>query len=189
LLFRYPTAEEPRGYVQSHVRLECGCRSDTWPVEDAIVTPYCADHVPQAFGRPQCPVKVLTAVRTFWEKATILHQEYHRPADKPLPPRYSRHYYDLAMLADSKHGSIAVGDVDLLARVVEHKRSFFRCGWARYDAAVPGTLRLVPPDHRIATLRSDYAAMASMFFGERPSFEQVLARLTKLEEDINRVPA
>jgi hypothetical protein len=30
--------------------------------------------------------------RTFWEKATILHSEHHRPIDKPTPDRFSRHY-------------------------------------------------------------------------------------------------
>jgi hypothetical protein len=34
-----------------------------------------------------------------WEKATILHAEAYRPESKKLPLRYSRHYYDLAMMA------------------------------------------------------------------------------------------
>ena len=39
-------------------------------------------------------MKVLSAERTFWEKATILHAEFYRPADKPMPDRFSRHYAD-----------------------------------------------------------------------------------------------
>jgi len=68
---------------------------------------------------------VLSVRRTFWEKATILHQEHHRQEDKELPDRYSRHYYDLAMLAQSKYKSAALEYLELLARVVEHKKCFF----------------------------------------------------------------
>ena len=39
--------------------------------------------------------------RTFWEKATILHHEAHRPENSVMPSRYSRHYYDLYRLAHS----------------------------------------------------------------------------------------
>ena len=35
-------------------------------------------------GMRDCQVEAITAERTFWEKATILHAEHHRPADKPL---------------------------------------------------------------------------------------------------------
>lgn len=45
------------------------------------------------------PVAALLAKRTFWEKATILHAEYFRAHDKALPDRYSRYYYDVAMMA------------------------------------------------------------------------------------------
>jgi hypothetical protein len=37
----------------------------------------------------QCEVVALELQRTFWEKATILHAEYHRPPDAP-------HVYDRA---------------------------------------------------------------------------------------------
>ena len=40
-------------------------------------------------------MKAIRAERTFWEKATILHQEAHRPKEKIQPPRYSRHYYEV----------------------------------------------------------------------------------------------
>lgn len=36
----------------------------------------------EGFQEPACLVKGLSAERTFWEKATILHAEYHRPAEK-----------------------------------------------------------------------------------------------------------
>ena len=155
-------------------------------VEKAVITPYLADYVPQAFENAACGVTVLSVGRTFWEKATILHQEHHRPEHNDLPDQYSRHYYDLAMLAQSKYKSAALEDLQLLARVVEHKKCFFRCGWANYDQATPGSLCLSPQPSRIADLQRDYGRMGSMFFGDRPSFGDVVSILADLEAEINR---
>ena len=186
LLFNYPSFEDRLDYVHPYVRVECGCRSDFWPIEKVVITPYLADHVPQAFDNADCGVTALSVGRTFWEKATILHQEHHRAADKELPDRYSRHYYDLAMLAQSKYKFAAIEDLQLLARVVEHKKCFFRCGWANYDQAKPGSLRLSPQPQRLSGLHRDYEQMSSMFFGDRPSFDDVVRILADLEAEINR---
>ena len=80
----------------------------------------------------------------------------------------------------------AVGDLDLLRRVVDHKTKFYYSGWARYDLAVPGTLALVPPDIRIAELRRDYEAMSVMMFGDPPPLGGILAELATLESRINQ---
>jgi hypothetical protein len=50
------------------------------------------------FSDWQCEVVALELQRTFWEKATILHAEYHRPADSPTPDRNARHYFDMVRL-------------------------------------------------------------------------------------------
>ncbi len=152
-----------------------------------VITPYLADYVPLVFEDADCVVTALSVGRTFWEKATILHQEHHRAKDKALPNRYSRHYYDLAMLAQSKYRATAIENIELLAHVVEHKKCFFRCGWANYDQAKPGGLRLSPQPARLADLRRDYALMSSMFFGDLPSFDDVIRILADLEADINGV--
>ena len=55
-----------------------------------------------------------------------------------------------------------------------HKSRFFGSSWARYELALPGTLRLVPPEARIAELRRDYVAMGPMFLSPPPSFEKIL---------------
>ncbi len=41
--------------------------------------------------------------------------------------------------------------------VLRLKTSFYHCAWASYDTAVPGTLKILPPDHNRATLAADYA--------------------------------
>jgi hypothetical protein len=187
IFFQYPTEGERLGYIDPHVRIELGCRSDSWPSEQKMIQPFCAEHFPGLFQQTQVPVRVLNVTRTFWEKATILHQEFHRPAEKAVPPRYARHYYDLAMLAGSNYKTEALAERALLESVVKHKQCFFRCGWAHYDTARSGSLRLVPAEIRRPGLRTDYNAMRIMFFGEVPNFDDIVSTLVDLEKEINDI--
>jgi len=190
--FHYPTAlaateYENMGYITPRVKLELGARGDPWPTEQRVIRPYAADDYPDFFEDPDTSVIVLSARRTFWEKATALHAEAHRPAESPTPQYFSRHYYDLAMVVDTDEGSAAATDFDLLAQVAQHKTTFFRSGWASYDTAKPGSLRLMPNEARIKDLRADYRAMAPMMFDENPpSFDNLLAKIAALQEAINR---
>ena len=122
-------------------------------------------------------VKVIKAERIFWEKATILHHEAHRPEGNPQPRRYLRHYYDLAKMAQSPVKMRTLTGSGLRAGVVESKLRFYPRGWARYDLAKPGTLKLMPEGHVLTSVRSDYRAMKNMIFGEVPDFEEILAVL------------
>ena len=79
----------------------------------------------------------------------------------------------------------ALINLDLLASVVEFKERFYPRGWARYDLAKPGTLRLVPKGHVLATVTDDYRAMANMIFGDYPSIETIMTQLQALEDEIN----
>lgn len=115
-----------------------------------------------------------------------MHAEAYRPAESATSQYFSRHYYDLAMLLDSDEGKAAAADLELLSTVAKHKATFFRSGWANYDMARPGTLRLMPSKPRINDLRADYRAMASMMFDDIPlSFDDILSRIEEFEETIN----
>jgi hypothetical protein len=189
--FRYPAAlpqAEYAGmaYITPRVKLELGARGDPWPTEAKVIRPYAADDYPSFFEAPNCTVTVLSARRTFWEKATALHAEAHRPAESPTPQYFSRHYYDVAMLLDTEEGKAAATDFELLAQVAKHKTVFFRSGWASYDTARPGALRLVPAEARVKDLRADYRDMAPMMFDDKPlPFDEILTRLQKLQDTVN----
>jgi len=180
----YPAAF-PDYYLRPKVRLEIGPLASWLPYEERRISCYAAEAFPKVFEQRECAVKVIKAERTFWEKATILHHEAHRPEGNPQSPRYSRHYYDLAKMAQSWVKAQALADPELLASVVEFKQRFYPRGWARYDLAKPGTLTLVPEGHVLASVRSDYRAMENMIFGEVPDFEEILAVLQALQEEIN----
>jgi hypothetical protein len=87
----------------------------------------------------------------------------------------------------AKHGSgrRALADLALLQRVVEHKRIYFYSSWASYDTAKPGNFRLVPPDHRLPDLKTDYVQMQEMFTEKPPGFDDLLGQLKAIEDKIN----
>jgi predicted nucleotidyltransferase component of viral defense system len=189
ILFTYPRGRSEgssaTGYVQPQVRLEIGARSDHWPVIEGVVESYAATEFPNLFERRTATVRTLAAERMFWEKVTLLHAEYHRPADKPCGERLTRHYYDVAQLYQGEIGRRAVVQTDLLESVVRHKSLFFHSGWANYQTAVPGSIRLLPTRSRIDELKRDYKAMAEMFFAEPPPLDAILRVIGELEERIN----
>lgn len=187
VLFTYPTVVDtaPAGdYVRRLVRIECGARSDRWPVEMKRVTSLVAEAFPKA-AVDATEIPILSIERTFWEKATILHAEAHRPAGKETPPRYSRHYSDLAALAGLEPGRRALERDDLRNRVVAHKKVFFPAAWTSMDTAVPGQFKLLPPLERLPALEHDYRQMQQMFFGTPPPWSEIIARLGALEQAIN----
>ena len=189
VLFFYPISDADRtleSYIRPFIRLEMGARSDDWPASEHTITPYAADAFPQAFKKsPSCHVRTLEAERTFWEKATILHMEYHRPKGESAHERLARHYYDLYWLSQSELGEKALARFDLLHRVVEHKKVFFRSAWAHYETASPGSFHLVPPWERMTAMRADYAQMEQMIFGETLEWMAIVEGLEKLEKKIN----
>ncbi|SRR6266404_8436449 len=190
MLFTYPsTAAASSSVVPSYIKpvakMEMGARSDHWPLGEYAVTPYAAEEFPEFFDNPNCRVRALEAERTFWEKATILHAEHHRPHESPAPERVSRHYYDVYKLSKSRISEHALSDLALLERVAKHKSIYFASGLAKYQEARPGSLCLVPTQDRIYALKGDYDQMRDMIFGNVPGFEDITESLRELEYRIN----
>jgi hypothetical protein len=186
LLFHYPTSQLTGfDYLKRSVKLEFGSLTDQRPVGRHPVRPWVAEVFESAFPDWRCEVVTLELERTFWEKATILHAEFHRPSDKPTPDRFSRHYADTAALAGHPATAGALRRHDLRKQVVEWKAKFFGSGWARYDLASPATFRLLPPHERRPELARDYRAMRDMYLSEPPSFDDVVSVLAELEQRIN----
>jgi hypothetical protein len=184
---RYPAAFS-EAYIRPEVRLEIGPLASWVPSAVHTIAPYAFQAFPRVFDNPCCPVLAIVAERTFWEKTTILHQEAHREA--LIPSRHSRHYYDLYKLAQSPIRDSALGNLQLLKEVVEFKERFYPSNWARYDLAIPGSLKLLPTSAaQLAGLERDYKDMQMMLFGERPSFSTIVHVLRELEQQLNALPS
>jgi predicted nucleotidyltransferase component of viral defense system len=188
IYFTYPAVIESLSatYIKPVVKVEFGSRSDNWPQETKTVTSYLSEVYPDILSEAgKIDVKVLTIARTFWEKATILHAEFHRSEQERIPSRYSRHYYDLFQISQSKHIKQILTDLSLLSRVAEHKMVFFRSKRANYESAKQGSLRLFPQINHHNDLRSDYEEMRPMFFAAPPKFDEILEGIRDLENEIN----
>ena len=177
-----PYGEAEKGYIQPQIKLEFGARGEINPNESRKITPFVAETFPEQFENPSQEVAVLSAERTFWEKATILHALYH---NSKLKDRMSRHYYDTFMLSQGGVAEKAIQKPELLERVVRNKHLLFRDASASYGAAVIGSLKLVPTADQQATLKKDYDKMEEMFMGEYPDFAAVMTGLADLENKIN----
>lgn len=187
IYFSYPTVEKTSEYLRPHVLFELGARGDAWPSIEGIVTPYAAEVMPEFFSSTTATVRTITAERTFWEKATLLHTLAHRDTQRVIQSKPARHYYDVHQLAQSPKGQGAIQDLGLLADVVKHKTTYYRRAADRYDLAVPESLRLVPDSATRNALRGEYEKMAEiMIFGGAPDFEEIIGTLSEIEQTLRK---
>jgi hypothetical protein len=186
LSFHYPSAH-PKDCVGGapEVKVELSTLPDQTPTGCYPLRPLIADAFPILFGSWHCEVTALELERTFWEKATILHGEYHRPADSPTPERCARHYFDMARLLAHPHAPLYMADKAQCEHVANWKSSAFACRWARYDLARHGSFRLVPPEWRQPALAQDYARIRTMFKTEPPPFAKMMRQLAIAEAALN----
>ena len=166
------------------LRLEIGAMASWSPYENAAIKSFVADQYPHIFNAPSTIVRTAIAARTFWEKAKILHREANRDRGS-FPTRYSRHYYDLHQMANSQIKIMALQNIPLLQDVVAFKEKFYRCPWANYQEAMPGTMKLVPQSRYFSALEDDYSKMRKMIYGIIPDFSIIISGLRKLENEIN----
>jgi hypothetical protein len=185
----YPSCfDKEGGYLAERVRMEFGARNRVVPSESRVITPYVTDFLTaEEVELPLATVDVLSAARTFWEKATLAHDECNRGQWDRGADRISRHWYDLARLSEHEVGEAALKDRDLLADVVAVKNVHFARSTSHYEDCTTGRIRLVPDQIGVDALRADYAEMANagMFRAEPPDFDWVMDRVGVLEATIN----
>lgn len=190
IFIEYETVSEGRDdYVSPRVMLEFGARSTGEPSEDVTVSCDAASFLPELIF-PKAKPRVMLPRRTFWEKATAVH--VYCKGGK-VRDRYSRHWYDLARLGETRHAQEAIDDADLAKQVAEHKSWFFsekdRDGHEiDYITAVSGSLCLVPTDKAaLDALRDDYTRMreAGLFSEEPESFDELMDKCKVLEVRAN----
>ena len=186
LLFHYPPAMGDTAYIRPVVKIELGARSDTEPSAMPEITPYLADVFSDEVTDSRFPVRALAPERTFWEKVALLHEETYREGTVAPKARLARHYYDLWCLVTRGVAERAVADSGLFERVASHRAVFFRRSREAQNSFKPGSLRLVPAADRMGLWQHDYDAMReSMFFGDAPSFDEVLAVVSGFQGRFN----
>ncbi len=184
LLFHYPPAFEYKDYLRPQIKIEFG-RGDQQPSQKLPVTSFVAEEFPDVVKDRSAEIAVLDCQRTFWEKITLLHAENHRPDPAKLKPRMSRHWSDVAVMSVSDRFASEKLSLDLLKTVIRFKQIYFAANWAKYDTAVPGTIRIVPNEVLQKVLREDYAQMKEMLPVNALTFDQILEKLEVLEKRLN----
>ncbi|HEU0135371.1 MAG TPA: nucleotidyl transferase AbiEii/AbiGii toxin family protein [Allosphingosinicella sp.] len=189
LLFHYPSVvADPDTYYRSAVKIESGAKSALDPHTVRTIEPYVNGHA-AGLDLKVGNVTIVDPKRTFWDKIVILHGLRrwfeNRGSLYQGGQRISRHYYDVHRILGTETGERAIADQALGADCVRHARLFFNRPSFDLASAVPGSFALAPSNDMLGRLAADYRAMATMVFGEVPSFEDVIASARSLEARLN----
>lgn len=191
----YPTAlsalpSQSSSYLREDVLVELGARNPTEPNDkEPVVT-----DVSKCFQQiefPEAQVSVLSPIRTFWEKATLIHAKISSGSLETKAEKLCRHWYDLSEMAKHPHwGPRALQAIDMLERVAKDKERLYPSQKAEYPKARPGTLRLVPSNGALEKLNSDFSNMKieGMFYDKPPELSEIWEVLKALESRINGDP-
>lgn len=182
--FVYPQIFETE-YIIPHVRLEIGPLAEWMPSHITSILPFAAEQYGQLFEQRSTDILTIDVERPFWEKITILHKMANFPEGKTLPHRYARHLYDVYCLVNSDIKKSAFERKELLEQDVAFKQKFYYAKSAHYETATLKEIKLIPAEEIMQPLRADYAAMANMFYGAAPTFEEILKYLAELETEIH----
>lgn len=130
LYLHYPSViEQKSGYVTDNIRLEFGGRNLTISNESQTIVTDIFEYL-KNLSFPTAQATVLSPQKTYWEKITLLHYECNRPTLKDDADRISRHWYDIAMLANHAIGKQALTNRELLNEVIKIKKTFYDSGFA-----------------------------------------------------------
>jgi hypothetical protein len=98
--------------------------------------------------------------------------------NSPLPNWQSVYYSRLCT-------SILNVPIGLLRDVIDNKALLFPSAWANYGSIWSDSLKLIPNADRLVALERDYALTRElMLFGVKPTFEELLADMTTLENQM-----
>ena len=187
IFVRYAAQTPISDYVRSEVKLEFGARATGEPNQHMPVACDAAPHV-DAVTFPTATPRVMTAERTFWEKATAAH--VYCKQGRLRGDRFARHCYDPTRLAATGHAEAAMRDRALAEAVAAHKAMFFREKDADgqpidYHAAVTSNLQLVPEGEARDALAEDYARMVEdgLLMDEAQPFDELMAACKEMQEN------
>lgn len=171
-------------YLKPRVQLEISCRSLREPFTIKTFGSLVDEHYEgKDFVSPLFKVPTVNPERTFLEKLFLLHEEFHRPADKMKVDRLSRHLYDIYQLTKAGVAEAAINDKSLYETIVSHRFKFSRVGHVDYNLHNPKTLDPTPVEAVFEDWKTDYNKMTEdMIYEEpKPSFKDLINNLNELK--------
>lgn len=187
----YPAIAATEDYISGHVLIQCCVRADNEPHSPAPVTPYVRRVLQGRWDLKSANIRTLRPSRTFVEKLFAMHEaasKFERGVGNVTDKnRLSRHYYDVAMMQETDYAKRALAGsmFDKVRKNQEYRWS--QRGWI-LKTAERGTLKILPPKGLREKLSKDYDGMQNMMFDNPPppSFDEILERLARLDDAVNR---
>ena len=175
-------------YIKPRVMLEIGARSMIEPTVPTHIQSLLEMNIQDLSTTKTNPV-VSTAVieKTFLEKAFLLHEIFSAGAGT-LAKRRSRHLYDLEKMMDEPFAAEAIHNDELWEAISHHRQVFTSMANVDYTPDIRKRIVLVPPQAYIKEWKDDYDAMrSSMIFGPSLGFEELISRISILEERFHKI--
>ncbi len=184
LELEYNSSLDANPYIANKVLIEIGGRSLREPSSNREIQTILREVFPdQAFSGSPFEIPTVDPMRTFLEKAFLLHEEFSKPPEKIRRDRLSRHLYDLEKLMDTQYATAALGDYAFYTSVVDHRAKFNAIRGLDYAGHAPSHINFIPPDSLMGQWEADYVAMReSMFYGETIEFSKLIGRLHELRD-------
>lgn len=160
------------------------------PYENRPLKSLISEMYPDAdFADKSIDIPTVLPTRTLLEKIFLLHEEFQKPKGKKINShRMTRHLYDISKLMDTEFREKAINDNELYQTIILHRSILTRISWIDYKTHQYKTVNFIPPKSEIEEWKKDYQAMQeSMFYGETESFENLIKKITRLNEKINSI--
>jgi len=190
LELRYKSLVEQQEYLQPRILIEISSRSLIEPYEIKELSSLISEVYPNETFIDK-PIKIPTVIptRTLIEKMFLLHEEFQKPKERKIrSERMTRHLYDISRLMETKYLEEAINDKKLYDTIIKHRSKLTRISWVDYNSHNYPTLDFIPPKEVIKDYAKDYEAMKeSMFYGKTDSFDDLIKRLQKLKDRINKL--
>lgn len=169
-------------YLRPDVVLEVSARSLLEPTEPIQIKSILGENLPVM---PLTNSVIYTAIpaKTFLEKVFLLHELFSIPGHGMIAERKSRHLYDLYVMMDKDFARNAVTDDFLWESIRHHREIYTSVRGIDYTPDARKRLQLILRKDILDTWSSDYEAMKeSMIYGKKPTFEELLKGMSKLQK-------
>ena len=171
-------------YLLPMIVLEVSARSLMEPVAKAVISSLVSKYFPL---KDLAPVPVTTAVagKTMVEKMFLLHELFSVEGHGMKAERKSRHLYDLYRMMDKPFAEDALHDDSLWESIRHHREIYTSVSGMDYTPDVRERIVLVPRADIIDSWKRDYENMRdAMIYGEKPTWEQLMDAMERLQKRV-----
>ncbi len=173
-------------YQLDYILLEFGGRNRGCPTQAVPIKSYLSFMPLPDIVLPKATPEAYDIGYIAWEKLTALHQ-FCTQTKMVVAERQARHWYDVCSLLQ-RHIVDPLQQLDAMHNVISMKAARWAVPGVCYQTIAKGNIKLVPDKPLFDLIAADHQAgiAGGLFFGEPPSFDEIMATLQVLENTIKR---